>query len=304
MAIQSRLRVVCAMMPVTLALTLVVLKPTCARADVILQYFEGRYETIERRIPDIFMAGYDALWLPPTGLADSDRTRSQPASVGYDVFDRFGLGTTSKPTLYGTESQLRRLVRETHKTKILIYADIVLNHNGFSNQATPGFVQAGDYPGFALTLADDVDGDFHGASEAGRLNERINGGLVDIAQEKNHRFIRHPVQPYVKAVATVIPSARHVRTGLPRCRGYTTQPIERSHVPTRDRLRGARGLRTVRTGQRFLESFEAFHALRRGMVKLRPLMPRYRPSRASVHETTRAIVMAMDVLGTQLRKAA
>jgi alpha-amylase len=193
MAIQSRLRVVCAMMPVTLALTLVVLKPTCARADVILQYFEGRYETIERRIPDIFMAGYDALWLPPTGLADSDRTRSQPASVGYDVFDRFGLGTTSKPTLYGTESQLRRLVRETHKTKILIYADIVLNHNGFSNQATPGFVQAGDYPGFALTLADDVDGDFHGASEAGRLNERINGGLVDIAQEKNHRFIRHPV---------------------------------------------------------------------------------------------------------------
>jgi IS6 family transposase len=111
-------------------------------------------------------------------------------------------------------------------------------------------------------------------------------------------------QPYVKAVATVIPSARHVRTGLPRCRGYTTQPIERSHVPTRDRLRGARGLRTVRTGQRFLESFEAFHALRRGMVKLRPLVPRYRPSRASVHETTRAIVMAMDVLGTQLRKAA
>jgi transposase-like protein len=76
-------------------------------------------------------------------------------------------------------------------------------------------------------------------------------------------------QPYVKAVATVIPSARHVRTGLHRCRGYTTQPIERSHVPTRDRLRGGRGLRTVRTGQRFLESFEAFHALRRGMVKLR-----------------------------------
>ena len=58
-------------------------------------------------------------------------------------------------------------------------------------------------------------------------------------------------QPYVKAVATVIPFARHVRTGLHRCRGYTTQPIECSHVPTRDRLRGARGLRTVGAGQRF-----------------------------------------------------
>jgi transposase-like protein len=49
-------------------------------------------------------------------------------------------------------------------------------------------------------------------------------------------------QPYVKAVATVIPLARHVRTGLHRCRGYTTQPIERSLVPTRDRLRNIRGL--------------------------------------------------------------
>jgi transposase-like protein len=48
-------------------------------------------------------------------------------------------------------------------------------------------------------------------------------------------------QPYGKAVATVIPLARHVRTGLHRCRGYTTQPIERSHVPTRDRLRGREG---------------------------------------------------------------
>jgi hypothetical protein len=65
-------------------------------------------------------------------------------------------------------------------------------------------------------------------------------------------------QPYVKAVATVIPLARHVRTGLQRRCGYTTQPIEHSHVPTRDRLRGGRGLRTVRTGQRFLESFAAF----------------------------------------------
>jgi IS6 family transposase len=111
-------------------------------------------------------------------------------------------------------------------------------------------------------------------------------------------------QPYVKAVATVLPLARRVRTGLHRRRGYTTQPVERSHVPTRDRLRGTRGLRAVGTGQRFLESFEAFHALRRGTVKLRHLVPRYRPTRASVHETARAVVMAMDVLSAQLRKAA
>ena len=83
--------------------------------------------------------------------------------------------------------------------------------------------------------------------------------------------------PYVKVVATVIPFARHVRTGLHRHRGYTTQPVERSHVPTRDRLRVERGLRTVPTGQKFLESCEAFHALRRGTVNLRVLVPRDRP---------------------------
>ncbi len=48
-------------------------------------------------------------------------------------------------------------------------------------------------------------------------------------------------QPYVKAVAATVPSARHVRTGLHRLRGETTKAIERSHVATRDRLRSSRG---------------------------------------------------------------
>ncbi len=111
-------------------------------------------------------------------------------------------------------------------------------------------------------------------------------------------------QPYVKAAPTVIPIARHVRTGLHRHRGYTTQPIKRSHVPTRDRLRGTRGLMTIRNGQRFVDSFEAFHALRRGTMKLRTLVSTYRPTRASVPETARAIVEAMNVLRAQPKKAA
>jgi putative transposase len=111
-------------------------------------------------------------------------------------------------------------------------------------------------------------------------------------------------QPHVKAAAVVTPFARHVRTGLHRRRGYTTKPIERSHVPTRDRLRGTRGLRTVHTGQRFLESFEGLYALRRGDVKLRVLVPRYRATTATVHETTWAVVVAMNVLGAQLQRAA
>jgi glycosidase len=163
---------------------IVVLTSSSTRADVILQYFESKYGTMERRIPDVFMAGYDALWIPPTGKAEGGQ------SVGYDVFDRFDLNT-----FFGKEEELKGLIKEAHKANLRIYADIVLNHNGFQNLTTPGFVDKGDYPGFVVTLPDDSDGDFHGAFEGGRINGRINGGLLDIAHEKNHQFIRHPVDP-------------------------------------------------------------------------------------------------------------
>jgi alpha-amylase len=151
----------------------------------ILQYFESPYAETTDRIADVFMAGYGALWLPPMGKAEGGQ------SAGYDVFDRFQLDDT----LYGNGDQLKRLLSEAHRAGLVVWADIVLNHDAFKNTATPGFVAAGDYPGFVLTLSNDVDGDFHGAFESGRLNERINGGLVDIAQEKNHRFVRQPVAP-------------------------------------------------------------------------------------------------------------
>ena len=87
------------------------------------------------------------------------------------------------------------MLKEAHKANLRVYSDIFLNHNGFQNSATKDFVNNGDYPGFVLILPNDVDGDFHGAFEGGVINERINGGLVDIAQEKNHQLIRHPVDP-------------------------------------------------------------------------------------------------------------
>jgi transposase-like protein len=71
-------------------------------------------------------------------------------------------------------------------------------------------------------------------------------------------------QPYVKAVSTTRPGARHVRTRLHRAAGFTTKAVERSHVPMRDRLRNSRGLKRTETGQRFLEGLEALRHLRRG----------------------------------------
>jgi len=105
-------------------------------------------------------------------------------------------------------------------------------------------------------------------------------------------------QPYVKTVATTCPGAQHIRTGLHRARGQTTKVIERSHVPTRDRLRNSRGLKRTQTGQRFLEGFEAVRHVRRGG---RPGAGQVVPAPAP-HARVREVVAALDALGRGLRR--
>ncbi len=111
-------------------------------------------------------------------------------------------------------------------------------------------------------------------------------------------------QPYMKVIQEVLPEAAHVRTGLHRAHGETTKPIERSHVFTRDRLRASRGLKTLATGQRFFEGFEALHALRRGHSRLTERVLGVDPAQATVHDQVRAVAQAVTVLGTCLRKVA
>jgi hypothetical protein len=63
------------------------------------------------------------------------------------------------------------------------------------------------------------------------------------------------------------PEAVHIVTGLHRADGHpTTQPIERSHVPVKDRLRPMRGLQSLATGQRLVEGLTLAQAIRRGDV--------------------------------------
>ena len=99
------------------------------RADVILQYFESKYTTIEHRMPDIFMAGYDALWIPPVNKADTGGF-----SVGYDVFDRFNFGSPFDRTLYGTEEELKKIIAEAHRAGLLVFPDTVLKSQRISRR--------------------------------------------------------------------------------------------------------------------------------------------------------------------------
>jgi transposase-like protein len=108
-------------------------------------------------------------------------------------------------------------------------------------------------------------------------------------------------QPYVKAIQRTVPTAVHVRSGLHQANGVTTKPIERSHVPTRDRLRASRGLKTLRTGQRFLEGFECLRAVRGGHIRLADVLPAL-SAPASRHEHVRTVAAAVLVLGMRLNR--
>jgi len=171
-----------------------------------LQWFELSWADMTHRMPDFYVAGYNAAWIPPVGrTADVD-------SPGYDPFDRFDLGTPANPTVYGIEADFIALVEEFHRADSLIYIDWIMNHNSGRTDNT-FFQDQGGWPGFwldSLTPAEakgpeDSWGDFNNGIAAGFLQSTnpndplydvFRGdlvGLIDIDHDADNRFIRHPV---------------------------------------------------------------------------------------------------------------
>ncbi len=202
------MRLVCAAMVVALALS----SAAPAAADVtIIQYFESKWDSIRYRMPDIFMAGYDGTWLPPP-----QRSAAGVNGIGYDLFDRFDLGTDANPTRYGSESGLRLLVEQYHRASAHVYVDWLMNHNAAWDNTSGGdpflnngqsFIQNGGYPGFALSYSHDAYGDFNAytnpcpqsTNPGSGCYDLFNGrllGLIDIDVSHGgagYEWIRHPV---------------------------------------------------------------------------------------------------------------
>ena len=58
-----------------------------AQAEAMLQCFNTSWPELSAKIPEIAEAGYTSLWLPPPTKG------SGGLSVGYDLWDRFDLGS-------------------------------------------------------------------------------------------------------------------------------------------------------------------------------------------------------------------
>jgi hypothetical protein len=161
-------------------------------AAPILQMFEATDGTVEYRTPDIFNAGYGGVWLPPPGRADSGNQ-----SVGYDVYNRFDLGSPGNPTLYGTETGLITTINSLHAAAVPVYIDPVVGHNGFCQWNTVdsqgnSFVNAGGYPGFVMSTPNDQWGDFYSPYDTSPRHAQL-GGLITVAPDKNYLYVRNPV---------------------------------------------------------------------------------------------------------------
>ena len=174
---------------------------------VMLQWFETRWSTIEYRMPDFFMAGYDSVWIPPAFKS------ADPTSAGFDAFDRFDLGSPGAETAYGTQESMRAMIEEFHQASALVYVDLVMNHNSGRNNSDD-FFNAGGYPGFALRY-NGFWGDFndgskqsHDPGSPGNYNlwDGDLVGLIDIRQETNNQLIRQPVSAVPPMGQTNIPA--------------------------------------------------------------------------------------------------
>jgi len=160
----------------------------------ILDYFGGTWQNILNRAPDIFGAGYGSLLTPPPTRADSGN-----ASVGYDVYNRFDLGSPNDPTAYGTLQGYESLINTIHQMGGYFYTDYSLGHNGFSSWSTTDsngstFAEAGGYPGFTLSVPGNPYGDFNNPGSTGTQTGQL-AGLININFNENYQYIRIPTTP-------------------------------------------------------------------------------------------------------------
>ena len=205
---------------------------TTVSGEALLQYFNTSWGEIRDKIPELAEAGYESLWVPPPTKAGGG------FSVGYDLFDRFDLGSKdqkgSVATRYGTEQDLLELIRVAHRFGMRVYFDSIMNHNGFDTPDFNEFVPEDVYPGFRprdFHLRDTGAG-FHRKWDNTRdwgsewqVQNLGLSGLIDIANEpgptnRNHgplegntvgkpRFLRHPEDPGYYCYVPTAPGQTH-----------------------------------------------------------------------------------------------
>lgn len=163
----------------------------------ILQDFESSYTSIDNKMADIFESGYGGVYLPPPGITLNGE------SVGYDVYDRFNLGSPGETTLYGTQSQFESVVNGIHAWGGSATVDLLWTWtNGINNQNNSNF---SEFPGLTTVLQttnpsgagyntlgyNTTTGDFYPTSDSNQDEEAL-AGLQHNDPASDYYLIRQP----------------------------------------------------------------------------------------------------------------
>ncbi|HEY1687124.1 MAG TPA: hypothetical protein VGG19_20355 [Tepidisphaeraceae bacterium] len=148
-------------------------------------------------MPDIFESGYGNVYLPPPGITLNGE------SVGYDVYDRFNLGSPGETTLYGTQSQFEKVVQGIHTWGGDATVDLLwtwtngINHSNNSNFSEfPGLTTVlqttnPSGPGYNTLGYNSTTGDFYPTSDSNQDEEAL-AGLQHNDPASNYFLIRQP----------------------------------------------------------------------------------------------------------------
>ena len=124
-----------------------------------MQWFETSWRTMQRRTPDLFHAGYGAVWTPPPGRALYD---DQGGGIGYNLYDRFDLGKAERHDALRHREGLplagqrhpedeRRRVRRLHPPSRRLVGCARATTAGAGSRRAKSIQDRSDYPGFELS---------------------------------------------------------------------------------------------------------------------------------------------------------
>lgn len=99
------------------------------------EHQEGTWwDFVQTKLTGLKEAGITALWLPPASKA----ANIGGMSMGYDLYDYYDLGTYdqkgSVKTWFGSEEELKSLIKAIHQEEMRVYADLILNHNNGADE--------------------------------------------------------------------------------------------------------------------------------------------------------------------------
>lgn len=143
------------------------------------------WDNLSGKVNSWSQAGIGAIWLPPVSKGQSGGN-----SMGYDPYDYFDFGQyhqhSTTETRFGSKDELVNLITKAHDSNVMVYADIVLNHNsGGASEYNP-YKKANtwtDFTGVASGMFKRNYEDFY-PNATGNNDEGSFGEMPDLSHKR------------------------------------------------------------------------------------------------------------------------